>query len=89
MAREMSRREYRRIPSVRFKNAAAEILARVPEKSMEKFIYETASNRTALAVRDNQTSKGLYRKQILTHSHSRVPLEVSSATFILLEITWE
>ena len=25
----------------------------------------------------------------LTHSHSRVPLEVSSATFILLEITWE
>ena len=26
---------------------------------------------------------------ILTHSHSRVPLEVSSATFILLEITWE
>ena len=25
----------------------------------------------------------------LTHSHSRVHLEVSSATFILLEITWE
>ena len=25
----------------------------------------------------------------LTHSHSRVPLEISSATFILLKITWE
>ena len=25
----------------------------------------------------------------LNHSHSGVPLEVSSATFILLEITWE
>ena len=27
--------------------------------------------------------------RIITHSHSRVPLEVLSATFILLEITWE
>ena len=26
---------------------------------------------------------------VLTHSHSRVPLEISSATFILLKITWE
>ena len=25
----------------------------------------------------------------LTHLHSRVPLEISSATFILLKITWE
>ena len=25
----------------------------------------------------------------LTHSHSRVPLKILSATFILLKITWE
>ena len=25
----------------------------------------------------------------LTHSHSRVPLEISSATLVLLKITWE
>ena len=49
----------------------------------------TGHSITALEICEKSRLLLLCFFDILTHSHSRVHLEILSATFILLEITWE
>ena len=69
-----------------------------PNEKEEYWVYTVHNTQTTLCIcsifgmhfwHSFWTPCGTYGTHWLTHSHSRVPLEILSATFILLKITWE
>ena len=68
---------YRPGTSMGLQNNGRATVRKAEETSVHRSIYTRA------------LTTGHDSQLCLTHSHSRVLLEVSSATFILLEITWE
>ena len=79
---------------VQTQRALGESFSELSQKSpdlQEEFSYNAETQKTLC--KNGETLLGkchlLIVRSCLTHSHSRVPLEISSATFILLKITQE